>query len=296
MLKRLRRVLGQDIRPTESEVLVLRAILGVADTGVEDLDPRLTSIASQLARAQEVTREYPGPDQYRAAPTWTFDDLTFPLEIDRIASDPIVIRDEQTGRELEFRAVIGRSGFLRALEGRTMDGGPWPRDWSIATQPATGGDHPKLVLPSLEEQRAFERIAREALRDWLGVQVPKGTELLPPASSAAVAAAESRSGGPFSDDYKRFLAITDGLETPDIRLFGHRDAYVADAAPWPAVAIAWDSYDVDDFIVVLSLDDEDDHVYRIDVHDEGAKPQSIAVDFRSYLGARLSRRGEGSLQ
>ena len=140
----LRRALRPRSRagPTDGELAALGLILG-------DEDPRLRKVRDQLIRAPTIKREKPTSSSFRVGPTSTFDDLSFPLEVDRLESEWMRVRDTQSGRDLEFRVVIGRHGFLQGLEGRATDGGPWPSSWSVDPT-GHGTSEPLIRLPSAE--------------------------------------------------------------------------------------------------------------------------------------------------
>jgi hypothetical protein len=259
----------------------------VVRTILSGQDPRLKMIGDQLERAPELIREYPGVGQFRVGPTSTFDDLSFPLETERLESGWLEVTDVASGRELQFRVAVGRHGFLRGLEGRTTDGGVWPRGWTVdpsALYPTPG---PLLTLPPPSEASAFQARARERLAEWLDTKSSDGLQLLPPASSPAIAAREQTLGGSFPNGYRTFLGITDGLETGTLRILGHKDAYDIDSQFLPAIVVAWDADDTDDFVVAVSRDGRDETVYRIDVHDPDARPVPLAPDFASFLRDRV---------
>jgi hypothetical protein len=272
--------------PTASEVIAARAVL-------HGTDPRLNLLAQQLEQAVQVVREYPRPDEFRVRPAWTYDNLTFPLEVDRIVSKELVLSDKGSGRQLGFRAVVGRSGFLYGLEGRTLDGEPWPREWDVLATAIDEQVDPLIILPSLEEQSAFTAMAREQLKSWVGCEPPARFALFPPATVAAIASVQERIGSVFSEGFTKFLSVTDGIEGPDLRLFGHRDVYELDEVLQAPIAVGWDSDDVDDFVVAISRFHGDDKVYRIDIHDRGAIPQVIAPGFREYLRDAFDNRRIG---
>ena len=111
-------------KATADEVAVLRSILSGTDA-------RFGQLIGQLERAPGIKRKNPTPDTFRVAPTSTFDDLSFPLEVGRLSSVWVTVRDALSERDLQFRVAVGRHGFLLGLEGRTNDGRPWPSEWRI---------------------------------------------------------------------------------------------------------------------------------------------------------------------
>jgi hypothetical protein len=278
----LRKLAAKDApQATEVEKSVLRWILAGDDS-------RYAKLIAQLHRAEEIERSNPTPDTYRVGPTFTFDDLSFPLELDRVASDWVGIEDSVTGRSLEFRVVVGPHGFLRGLEGRTVDGQPWPSEWVPQTD-AREAPRDVLKLPSIEEQDRIQRTGLEGLRRWLGVPLPASARVLPPATEAEIAAFEVRVGGALPTRFREFLRITDGLDLgPMEELHGVHDLYEAEGTLLPGIVVAWDSDDEDDFIVVVPHDGRDQATYRINVHDADARPVVIAEDFRRYLQERVA--------
>ena len=246
-------------------------------------DPRYRQIRGQLERPGMIEREYPGLGRFRIGPTSTTDALSFPLEVERLESEWLRVHDLSSGRDLEFRVVVGRHGFLRGLEGRTVDGGEWPRSWSVEPLSSATPCRETLALPSAEDAAAFRSSAMSHLEAWLGVSIAGAAELWPPATGAAISAREQQIGGRFAPQYRDLLAITDGATISGVRVLGHRDAYQIENATLPALVVAWDADNDEDFVVVLSLDGQDDTPYRIDVHDTEAIPRAMAADLRQYL-------------
>ncbi len=268
-------------RATEDELAVLGTILSGPD-------PRFQKLIAQLQRAPEIERVNPSPGSFRVAPTSTFDDISFPLEVQRIDSDWLALRDALSGRDLEFRVSVGRHGFLRGLEGRTRDGKQWPRSWEVDRSSLKPPHRELLRLPSLDEQRELQDTARRRLSEWLETELPREILLFRPAGEAEIAMGERRFGGRLPEAYRRFLLITDGLDLRDgFGIAGINDAYEIDNAHLPLVHVAWDADDTDEFLVALPHDGRDQAVYRIDVHDPEARPRKIAAEFRGYLASRV---------
>ncbi len=273
----LRRLLGARAErgTTDDELAVLGLIL-------HGDDPRLRLIYEQMGRAPEIEREYTDSG-FRVSPTSTFDDLTFPLEIDRLESAWLAAADVSSGRDLEFRVVLGRHGFLRGLEGRTVDGGQWPREWRLGRVDPDAQAEGLLELPPAAEASAFQVRARDQLSAWLGIPVSSRIELVPPASSGALAQRETEIGGRFPSDVLRFLTITDGMSARGIHIHGHRDMRPIENRQIPALLVAWDADDRDEFLVVVSLDATDNTVYRIDVHETDLRPRPLVDQFSEYV-------------
>jgi hypothetical protein len=263
----------------EREMAALRLILAGDDS-------RYQQIIGQMERAPEIERSNPTPETFRVGPTSTFDDLSFPLELERVASEWLPIEDSVTGRMLEFRVVVGRHGFLRGLEGRAVDGLGWPQEWQPRL-PLGSTPWNVLALPSIEEQARIQEKGRQDVRAWLGAALPDSARVFPPAREVDIARFELRVGGALPARYREFLQITDGLDLVTIRINGIHDVYKVDHSTFPGIVIAWDSDD-DDFIVVLSHDGGDQATYRINVHDPEANPVSFAADFREYLLGRIA--------
>lgn len=247
-------------------------------------DPRFKLLAQQLETAPAVHREHPTPDSIRVGPTSTFEDLNFVLEVGRLASEWVPVRDVKADRTLEFRVLVARSGFLEALEGRTADGGPWPDEWDLPPVDRASSDTPPLVLPSLSETEQAQRAALAGLVDWLGIPLRNGLTVYPPVTRAAIGLREQDLGVRFSDGYRTFLSIADGIESREFRVLGHVDVYRVEDA---GVVVAWDADDAADFLVVQRADGLDERVYRMDAHRAMDAPAEHAISVAAYLRRRL---------
>jgi len=170
--------------------------------------------------------------------------------------------------------------------GRTADGSIWPEQWSPdLSRPLEARD--RLQLPSAEAIEEQRKGARASLERWLERPVPPSVDTFTPATSAQISERERVLGGSFPTALEQFYLITDGLESNEFRFLGHADAYTVESPYLPALLLAWDSDDRDDFVVVVSLDGHDEAVYRLDVHMDVPKPEVIAVDVREYLADRI---------
>jgi hypothetical protein len=266
-------------RATDAEVNAARHVL-YGD------DPRLQLLVEQLRTTPSVLRTNPAPDRIRVSPRSTFEDLNFVLEITRLVSAWVPVADAESGRTLEFQVSVVRGGFLEALDGRTQDGGPWPAHWDVRRPDVAVADTPALPLPSLAELQAAQRRARQGLEAWLGLAVRDGLTLYPPVTAAAIELREQDLGVRINEGYLRFLSITDGIDSRDVRILGHSDLYRSDDERSPGLVIAWDRDETDDFVCVLAPDARDEAVWRMDVHDR-RRARIEAPDVASYLRSRF---------
>ena len=284
----LTRLLGGrgSARATAAEVAVVRLLLGTDDE-------RHLLLARQLEATPRVERSHPDASSIRVEPTSTVASLLFPFDHRTLMSPWAPIRDSSSGRDLEFRVVVVRGGFLRALEGRTRDGGPWPESWGV------GLDDPvrrvQLNLPPAEAVAKQRKRARHDLSEWLGRPVPSVVEPFPPPSRAQLATRQTEVGGQFPVKLCEFYLIADGVEAPDLQILGFTEAYRIDNPHLPGLLLAWDADNRDEFVVVVSLDGMDEKVYRLDVHQSDPLPEPMAADFRGYLAARLPIEGSTNL-
>ncbi len=143
------------------------------------------------------------------------------------------------------------------------------------------------MLPSLEEIEAAQRRARAQLEEWLGVTLRTDITLYPPVPEPVVHTRENELGAQFTAQYLRFLSITDGVDSRDIRALSHQDVYLVDDPAFTGVVIAWDSDNTDDFVAVQDLDGRDEAVRRLDVNERDRKLRDLAPDVASYLRVRL---------
>jgi hypothetical protein len=279
LLKLLRKILVREPpRATEAETKVLGYLLSGDDS-------RYELLGAQLEYAP-VLRSNPDPTSLVLSPQYTATRLRFPFELARLESPWVRVRDRVTDRILEFRVVVVRGGFLKSLEGRSADGLPWPREWvpdlSAPLEPAY-----RLALPAPELIEEMRQAARANLARWLQQSLPETLDTFPGATPAQIAARELHLGGRFPNALKDLFQISDGLESDDFRFLGHADAYPVDSRHLPALLLAWDSDDRDEFVVVVSLDGTDQAVYRLDVHVDEPVPEKLAADVREYLADRL---------
>jgi hypothetical protein len=292
MLGWLRR-LGGDARSSRhasgSEVRALRHVL-------QGSDPRFALLLDQLRTTPKIRRERPAPDRLLVGPTSTFENLAFVLEVTRISSAWVPVIEVGSGRVLEFRVSVVRSGFLEALQGRTADGAPWPEPWDVAEPAETYTRAPALVLPSVEELLAAQRRARDELAAWLGVALPRSVTLYPPVGEEAIKARAAVLESTFPHGYRHFLSITDGLELGDLRVLGHDDVYVLDDVGHDGLAIAWDVDDRDDLVVVLARDGRDETVRQMEVHDRTGSEAFLAPDVAGWLRLRLGGPGRRAVE
>ncbi len=251
-------------------------------------DPRFEALIEQLRTTPRVNRERPTSDTFRVSPTSTFEDLNFVLEVTRLQSAWVPVEEVHSGRRLEFRVAVARSGFLEVLEGRTTDGKPWPDVWDVMPPDAQPPEVPPLVLPSLAEIEAAQAHARLELEAWLAIALPPDVTLYPPVTEAAVRLREEDLGVRLTVGHFELLAITDGLEWRQLRVLGHGDLRLLEGPALRGIVVAWDSDDTDDFVIAQAGDGTAETVHRVDVHERRVEPREIAPDVRSYLRAALS--------
>lgn len=277
LLGRFRRV---SPRPaTEREFSILRAILAGGDE-------RHHKLLAQMERAPGIERASAPADTFRVGPSSTFEDLLFPLELERVESEWLAVEDRLSGRHLLFRVVVGRHGFLLRLEGRTVDGGAWPSEWEPDIPDSA--PVPMLTLPSVEDQQLAERRVRQALGEWLAIPLPgEGVVTNPPADAEELAATESRLRGILPTTYRQLLGISNGLRVGEMYIHGTSDMHLVDDPHLDGVLVAWGADESDDFVVVVSRDGREG-VYRVDIHDHERKPIEVAADFRDYLVQRTA--------
>jgi hypothetical protein len=249
-------------------------------------DRRLAILLEQFTRGP-ITRTRPADHMLVVSLDYTSSALMFPFEVTRLESPWCELSDPVSGKELKFRVVVVRGGFLKALEGRTRDETPWPAGWTVGPGQSCDPAN-RLTLPSLQEFEEQQKRAHDDLGRWLAASLPPGLDTFPPPTDAQIASRELALGGALPASLREFYRITDGLESSDLRLFGHADIYTIDNVNIAAVLLTWDADDRDNFVVVASLGGSDDQIYRIDIHDKAPEPFAIASDFRSYLAARIA--------
>ena len=158
---------------------------------------------------------------------------------------------------------------------------------SAGLQPQT----PPLRLPSLEDQRAAERVARDGLSRWLGIAVPDRAQLFAPLPAPHVDLRQGDVGAVFHDDYRHFLSIADGCRLGPVVVLGARDA--RGTSDGSGVVIAWDGDYAGDFVLSMDIRGGDGRLWRTDTGARGATARCLDLDLPkpSYLRGLLTPSG-----
>lgn len=127
-----------------------------------------------------------------------------------IESDPLVVRDSLSKRDLEFRIHVRNGGSCRPLHGKTIDGRDWPLVWQCDL--VDSSERTFLTLPELADQGA----GLNRLKSWmqnitLTVDFTIFVEFFEPMVPQEYDVLCKRIGIELPDDYRHLLECTNGL-------------------------------------------------------------------------------------
>lgn len=212
-------------------------------------DPRLGKLLLQIRTAPELMRTIVNQQTYRLGLEFVTDD-SYLVELDSDAHSRRLRVVADDDRELQFLAVILRSGFFGYLEG-TVESGMWPKEWRVKEILDKG---PFWDLkPSYEEVVRGVETSTRLLEQWLGVKLPRGVRATQGATENQLQAMSARLGQNVPKSFLDLLAISNGLRIGRLDLYGTEDAYIVrEGLIGPILVIANMG---NDGIIGCSLDD-----------------------------------------
>ena len=207
-------------------------------------------------------------------------------------SDHIPIQADGDGQPLELSVVVDVSGIVE-LHGRTLDGRPWPHDWSARQENLDGirARAPWLTLPTAAELRAARATAAATIATWLSddesLRGRRGAVSVdPPASDDAVAAFAVRERFRLPEAYDSMLRRCDGIEVGPVVVMGTRDAYRLDMPGPTRLVIAPPN---EDGAFTLS---ESGEVVWVEIDAMTTDGKVVAADLRQWVASRLTRNAK----
>jgi hypothetical protein len=223
----------------------------------------------------------------------TTDDLTV-RDVPRSGwtSEWIPVATAGDAQPLELRMFVFDAGIV-ALLGRTLDGRPWPRDWS-----ARGEDletiramAPWLRSPTPADLRAARVSAAVRIAAWLGhEEALRGRRGVvradPPATDEDIAAFAAKEGFALPEAYASLVRRADGIEVGRLLVLGTRDAYRLDMPGPPRLVIAPPN---EDGALTIA---ESGEVVWVELGDETTDGKVVAPDLRQWLTKQLMRRSK----
>jgi hypothetical protein len=228
------------------------------------------------------------------------DDGTYELRIS--TTDDIRVRDVPSSgwtspwisliampsaRQVELQLVVTEAGILE-INGRTADGGRWPKKWSTRTDDLTTirSQAPWLDLPTDAETDAARRAAVQTIEAWLGEPDARAwsswhLSAHQPAIAAAIDTLSEAQRFRLPDAYRSLLESADGIEIGQLVIFGAADAYRLDMVGPARLVICPPD---EDGVLTLA---ETGEVFRVAIDDPSSEGLVIAPDLRAWLMASL---------
>lgn len=250
-------------------------------------DYRYGLLLRQLLEAERIVRRYPRHHAFLAVVRFVPDELLFRLDLDEVISDALAVRDEISGAELRFRAIVRRGGVLSHIEGTTVGSPVWPKDWRIADR-AIDATGQVLHLPRLEIVRAAEGSQRRALEQWLGAPLPETVRLNAPATDPELAAFAEREGVALPHSYRELLLRSNGVALGELEILGTGGAYRLDIPAHEHIVIAWVRGEVDDGVLLVDAAGDSDVVTLMAVHDREARGWDVAESVNGLMTRALA--------
>lgn len=213
--------------------------------------------------------------------------MLIPLD-QEIESSPLYVIDAITGRRLEFKVKLLRGGFFGYLIGTAVDGGDWPRDWTLSEQFESKEmeENVYLSLPPAE----IDSAQLDQLITWLAEQVGtvEDVVLFPPATNRDVDHLVAQEEVKVPPEYKKFVSITNGMDVGKTQILGTKDAYRLDVPGYgPSLVVA--SLGEDGVIAVPSGESNLNEVLLCTPGDktEKMKVSLLASTLRKFIAALI---------
>lgn len=211
---------------SDSERLVLSLFL-------ESNDPRLRKFWLQWESAERFERRFTAPQEHCYELKWMRSEAVLShnsLQTQQ-ETEPVVVIDQLTRKQLQFRLTIQPGGWAGPLTGETVDGSPFPLDWKPEL-PKNRRDATQLsLLPPQADQCA----GKKRMEAWLeGEHIDPGftdfIEFFEPATDVDLKQLEQRLQIELPETYRQFLQCSNGLLIGENYFPGSSDARLA---PFP---------------------------------------------------------------
>jgi hypothetical protein len=198
---------------SSSEIEVIKEILPAEDSRSEKL-------LSQAINAPGVERSLRGHDSYEVTIPYVLDAANLIDLDDDIQSPSIDVVLAPTQRKARFHVRLLRGGFLHSLVGHTLDGGPWPLEWTKYHHAIDDVVEVPIQnwLPRELSDQERSSILRN-LEQWARVPVGQLTKynqddlrVYLPSAERDIAMLEQREQLSLPSEYRSMLGVTNGID------------------------------------------------------------------------------------
>jgi hypothetical protein len=268
------------------------AELAVVAAALDQGGPIAERFVAQLSDAPDVWRLIAEDGSYELRVSTTLPVRGVPRAGWR--SDPIPVRALPRYRPLEVELYASMAGIVE-IHGRSLDGRPWPAEWSPAPQDVDEihSRAPWMRLPTPEALRRERARAIDVIESWLGtvgfLRGKRGVVAVePPATSESMASFEEGQRFDLPEAYRELLTVANGFEIGNLGLLGTDDAYRLDLpGPDRLVIVAPDEYGA----FVLAPTGEVRFVELEDATSEGSvRAPDLRAWIRQHAGSHQARR------
>jgi len=208
------------------------AELAVAESALAGGGPIAEQFMSQLRDARDVWRLRASDGSYELRVSTTM--LVHGVPRKGWESDPIAVRALPANRPLEITLHISMAGIIE-IHGRSLDGQPWPADWSLALEDreAIRSGSPFIRLPTPAELRDERARAVGVIEGWAGEpgllsRTRRLVVVESPATTETIAAFEATEQFALPEAYRELLLVANGFEVGNATVLGTEDAYRLD--------------------------------------------------------------------
>jgi hypothetical protein len=263
------------------------AELAFAEAALANGGPLAERFATQLRMADGVYRLRSADGTYELRVTTTENLLVRGVPLAGWRSEVISAHGLPHDRALELWLDVSIAGIV-GIQGRALDGEPWPEDWSIdpSDLEAVRSRAPWMVLPTPAELREQRMRAVDVIETWLGepgiLRGKRGVVAVkPPAAEAMIAAFEDAQGIELHQAYRELLLVANGFEIGNLVVLGTADAYRLDIRGADRLVIAPPT---EDGALVLAPSGE---VRFVDFGDDTSEGRIRAPDLRAWVRRRV---------
>ncbi|WP_298866176.1 hypothetical protein, partial [uncultured Gimesia sp.] len=192
---------------TESERQILNLFLNQDDS-------RCRKFWSQWQSAQEFQRAFTNSQQNQYDLRWRRSKVLLSHNSlrKRLESEPLVVTDQLSGKDLRFKLTVQAGGWSGPLIGETIDGSPFPLEWKLKPSIGEMNNRDLLPLPIMADQDA----GKNRFTSWLNsIQIDSKykdyIEFFEPATASDLDQMQQRLQIELPDPYLQLLRVSNGL-------------------------------------------------------------------------------------